>query len=401
MENSYTTKAQLRTSLQRTAEKIESVENKIDVLSGVADGIALRIDGAEEDISSLQTQVNGINVPTKTSDLTNDSGYPTSVNGVGVDANKNINLTPFDLGSASNTNLLDNWYFSDPINQRGLTEYTTKGYTIDRWRINSNNTKLTVNTDYILLDYQKVSGNGVLTQLFNANDIDAYPGKKFTLSILAEVVSSATNKFFVQLDNNTNTSYLGKNFNAIINQKVLYSFTVTIPATYQKNDSLKFTIYNTDSFEIKIFACKLESGERQTLAHKDENGNWVLNDPPPNKALELAKCQRYFQQIVSTGAYDNIVFGICDSNNRGKFTVPLPTTMRSTPTVSFSGSFKIVEAEGAAFTQHDVTNMSVVSVHSGSLTMNVVTSDTNITVGSKTVLMGAELGALISFDSNL
>ena len=32
-----------------------------------------------------------------------------------------------------NENLLDNWYFADPINQRGQTEYTEGGYTIDRW----------------------------------------------------------------------------------------------------------------------------------------------------------------------------------------------------------------------------------------------------------------------------
>lgn len=48
-----------------------------------------------------------------------------------------------------------------------------------------------------------------------------------------------------------------------------------------------------------IHAAKLELGSTQTLAHQDENGNWVLNDPPPNKALELAKCQRYYQLFSS------------------------------------------------------------------------------------------------------
>ena len=42
-------------------------------------------------------------------------------------------------------------------------------------------------------------------------------------------------------------------------------------------------------------AVKLELGPVQTLAHQDADGNWVLNDPPPNKALELLKCQRYYQ----------------------------------------------------------------------------------------------------------
>ena len=36
----------------------------------------------------------------------------------------------------SNPNLLDNWYFGNPVNQRGQTEYNTGVptiYTIDRW----------------------------------------------------------------------------------------------------------------------------------------------------------------------------------------------------------------------------------------------------------------------------
>ena len=30
-------------------------------------------------------------------------------------------------------NLLDNWYFANPVNQRGQTSYTGTGYTVDRW----------------------------------------------------------------------------------------------------------------------------------------------------------------------------------------------------------------------------------------------------------------------------
>ena len=53
-------------------------------------------------------------------------------------------------------------------------------------------------------------------------------------------------------------------------------------------------IYNeSGSGDDVINAVKLEHGPVQTLARQDASGNWVLNDPPPNKALELAKCQRY------------------------------------------------------------------------------------------------------------
>ena len=33
-----------------------------------------------------------------------------------------------------NRNLLDNWYFGAPVNQRGKASYTGAGYTIDRWK---------------------------------------------------------------------------------------------------------------------------------------------------------------------------------------------------------------------------------------------------------------------------
>lgn len=48
---------------------------------------------------------------------------------------------------------------------------------------------------------------------------------------------------------------------------------------------------------LTLRAAKLEFGDYQTLAHQDASGNWVLNDQPPNKALELAKCQMYFERI--------------------------------------------------------------------------------------------------------
>ena len=53
-----------------------------------------------------------------------------------------------------------------------------------------------------------------------------------------------------------------------------------------------------------IKAAKLELGPVQTLARQDADGNWVLNDPPPNFALELAKCQRY-QYVIKHSVKDS------------------------------------------------------------------------------------------------
>jgi len=75
-----------------------------------------------------------------------------------------------------------------------------------------------------------------------------------------------------------------------------------------------------------IIAAKLELGSHQTLAHQDADGNWVLNDPPPNKALELAKCQRY--QIF--GANTLAMHEASDAKGCYCY-MSLPVTMRAKP----------------------------------------------------------------------
>ena len=126
----------------------------------------------------------------------------------------------------------------------------------------------------------------------------------------------------------------------------------------------------------------------------------MLNDPPPNKALELAKCQRYFQIAVSVGTYDNMLLGATTDNTSARITVPLTATLRSRPAISFSGQFSLVEAEGTSFKTHPVTEMSCYTLHNGFMTMTVTTSDA-VQVGVKAVLMGKEVGAYFAMDSNL
>lgn len=41
---------------------------------------------------------------------------------------------------------------------------------------------------------------------------------------------------------------------------------------------------------------KLELGSKQTLAHQDSSGNWVLNEPPPDPLAEMQKCQYYYER---------------------------------------------------------------------------------------------------------
>lgn len=84
-------------------------------------------------------------------------------------------------------------------------------------------------------------------------------------------------------------------------------------------------------------AVKLELGPVQTLARQNAEGTWELIDPPPNPALELAKCQRYLQ-VLLYGGYDEAysgIGGISGTDNKPRIQVPfqLKQPMRTNPTL--------------------------------------------------------------------
>ena len=60
----------------------------------------------------------------------------------------------------------------------------------------------------------------------------------------------------------------------------------------------KVAIYHGHDSSFRVIAAKLELGDTQTLAHQDENGNWVLNEVP-NYQEQLTRCQRYYQIFPS------------------------------------------------------------------------------------------------------
>lgn len=230
--------------------------------------------------------------------------------------------TPGERGPGSSPNLLDNWYFVDPINQRGKTQYTETGFTIDRW-FTSYFSSVTLTEAGIVLK-QAISNFNFYQTMPDARDL---AGKTITFSMLASgnvgVVLSV------------NGGYPASAYYNSPNVGVL-QLTYTMPEVVT-TDTLVFFIQPQDSNPVTAIAAKLELGDTQTLARQDANGNWVLNDPPPNKALELAKCQRYYQCYDKNGYCGVGIF----SNNRANLFIQTPVTMRTNPAVSISGQFDI------------------------------------------------------------
>jgi len=220
-------------------------------------------------------------------------------------------------------NLLDNWYFADTINQRGQTEYTSAGYTIDRWSIEAG-AKLKVLEDGVVFTPNPSNYNTCTQYVENYKEL---VGKQLTLSVLIEENTCANCLLWFYGGNTDNFVCVTMN-----GSDKLYSVTMTPKSNIT---SLRCGFQGRNSAgSVKILAVKLELGDQQTLAHQDAAGNWVLNDPPPNKAQELLKCMRY--QLVFNWTPENFAvgYGHTVSTTAANAFLPAPTLMRTTPTIS-------------------------------------------------------------------
>lgn len=232
----------------------------------------------------------------------------------------------------SNPDLLDNWYFVDPVNQRGQTEYTSKRiqqYTIDRWISSGDNTP-----DWGLY---LVSGGIKLLKGSAFQQKQESPPADGTVLTFSAMIDGNVYSITFSWDSSSgyHTIPQSNGFNLGWNGVIGY-----------------VQIYNANGTGSEIVqAAKLELGSVQTLAHQNEDGEWEIIDPPPNKALELAKCQRYFYYQVG-----NKCSGYC-SGDRAYMFIPLPSKIRVTPSVSISYSNNIVDADGGVYAVTDVLDV--------------------------------------------
>lgn len=218
-------------------------------------------------------------------------------------------------------NLFPNWYFADPVNQRGLMEYGA-GYSTDRWILQSmTNGKLALHSGYTTVF--STHNDGVCVYI---KESDCFLGETYTMSVLTYDNQLYTHTF------------------TLLKIGAIYNYPDTEWSAYAgyKNGMYLFypiIAYNkAEQISIDVVAVKLEHSPHQTLAHK-EGDTWVLNDPPPNKTLELLKCQRYMY-VLDAKPGTAISTGVSDSNGALAFPITVPVEMRCVPAVSFTGTFR-------------------------------------------------------------
>lgn len=93
---------------------------------------------------------------------------------------------------------------------------------------------------------------------------------------------------------------------------------------------------------VGVRAVKLEFGNTQTLAYQDDSGAWqLLEQPDP---LEVLKCQRY--QFTFANAMRIRASRI--TNSEINFFIPLPTGLRTTPTIVNAQNLQVYSPTGGA-----------------------------------------------------
>lgn len=188
----------------------------------------------------------------------------------------------------SNPNLLDNWYFGNPVNQRGQTEYTGEVYTIDRWIAQWTGGGVTLIEDGCISIY-RTDFESYLCQRI-ADDLG---GQTVTFSALCKGNCGIN---LIECDSGwAFKSNIAAHGNTVIDDYTLLTVTGVVP---QGCKNLLAELTSAQGVKSWFKAVKLELGSNQTLAHKDENGNWVLNEIP-NYGEQLARCQRYFQTFAT------------------------------------------------------------------------------------------------------
>lgn len=204
-----------------------------------------------------------------------------------------------------NRNLLDNWYFGNPVNQRDVSgTISSAGYFLDRWKLVSGS--VTISADGITL-------NGTMQQVLETAPVGTVTVSALTQAGVGEVVPTYDSA----------------------------SKTVTVTADGKK-----------------LVAVKLEMGPQQTLAHQ-EDGVWVLNEIP-EYGEELTKCMRYLQVLAAP--YDTSGNGVAIgyANNTVDLWVPIPLAvpMRISPTPTIpTGGAALLKVGKTSGSPKDVTRV--------------------------------------------
>ena len=245
-------------------------------------------DKVEADINKLKTDVTAVNTRVDTIITTPISGQAATQEIVDarVSAVKSKTFATLDARfeemeqdiATHHKNLLHNWDFRNPVNQRGQTEYTS-GYTIDRWSISNSGIARIKNGSIELESTNTGESCPALVFLQPIENSQLYDGKTVTVSVeIGGQIYSGTG--VINLSQGTAT-FATAHFSEGAYAQVEY---VTAEQYGIPVLRFRFVIYPGITVS-NITRAKLEFGSISTLA----------NDTLADYGEQLMLCKRFFR----------------------------------------------------------------------------------------------------------
>lgn len=298
-------------------------------------------------------------------------------------------------GGGVNPNLLDNWYFGRPVNQRNgyyipagvkynTLSWTEAGTTDKAYPVigySGQDPLITVNgTNYIVGKSAQVPGycgEWVYT-------IDRWEISEGTLTVNDGSISHSGGQLFHPLSDELSAILKGKRLTLsfLYADGSLESASAVVPSTWGTWDAIIdyasiriFGVNNgsrlwvTNVSSAPILAAKLELGDTQTLAHK-EGGVWVLNEIP-DFGEQLRRCQRYARAYKCLLGQTFLPLGAYRSDWKA-VSFALPTSsFRAVPTVSaLNDIFQLFDGANV----YGITSLAVTDYSDGLVTIYAYTS---------------------------
>lgn len=273
-----------------------------------------------------------------------------------------------------NPNLLDNWYFGNPVNQRAQSEYTATvdaTYTIDRWR--TNGAKGTVNVDTNGLT---ISATGTarlyLRQILETPVEGACIGSLIVDAIEGTIIMQA------RYDDGTFSTAVSSSSPGLLSCR-------TSPT--KKVDQLLVGI--NAGTAVTLRAAKLELGDIQTLAHQNTDGNWVLNDLP-NYGEQLERCQRFcFVHEVTSNYLLPFASGFIGSAGGLRVNLFTPVAMRTVPGITNTDGIEYLAMYGNKYVSLGTEGLSVFNVKQNNLNLLINLTEYTAYANATLALRGA------------
>lgn len=289
----------------------------------------------------------------------------------GEEIDESVGVTQDTVPTLVRPNLLDNWYFGRPVDQRrGMLQlagtmlysdaactqamfpstkttsivkvsdiaahpsdnstvyvkladcvrgYTGNGYSVDRWI--SDNKQITISNGISIL------ADSFFYQKLEQSTMDALNGKQITFSALTTSNSFLTGSWVVDNTIQSDTR-IAEN-----NEFILFRSPWT---------GAGWGIYAKKA--TSFLAAKLELGPTQTLAHK-EGERWVLNEIP-KYSRELLDCRMYNVKFGYADKYCILGSGVARDDTFVSITVPIPAELRTYPVVILTGVIIIRHSDG-------------------------------------------------------